>query len=51
MSQQKARRIILTIGVAATTATGAWYGAGLKTKQELNHVSSTPVLNIRPVYV
>ncbi|CZT15692.1 uncharacterized protein RCC_01524 [Ramularia collo-cygni] len=30
----KARIIALTGGVAAITATGAWYGAGLKTRQE-----------------
>ncbi|SLM33323.1 hypothetical protein LPUS_01788 [Lasallia pustulata] len=33
--QQKIRRIIMTVSVAAITATGAWYGAGLKTKQEI----------------
>ncbi|MCJ1314882.1 hypothetical protein MMC15_000196 [Xylographa vitiligo] len=30
----KARRVILTASVAAITATGAWYGAGLKAHQE-----------------
>ncbi|MCJ1400906.1 hypothetical protein MMC11_004117 [Xylographa trunciseda] len=32
----KARRVVLTICVAAITATGAWYGAGLKAQQERN---------------
>lgn len=36
--QQKIRRIIMTVSVAAITATGAWYGAGLKTKQEIKRV-------------
>ncbi|KAL9072596.1 MAG: hypothetical protein Q9161_003454 [Pseudevernia consocians] len=31
----KARTLILTAGVTATAVTGAWYGAGLKTKQEI----------------
>ncbi|MCJ1283176.1 hypothetical protein MMC26_002503 [Xylographa opegraphella] len=30
----KARRVILTVSIAAITATGAWYGAGLKTHRE-----------------
>ena len=34
----KARTIILTAGVTATAVTGAWYGAGLKTKQEIKQV-------------
>ncbi|CAF9911206.1 hypothetical protein IMSHALPRED_009965 [Imshaugia aleurites] len=34
-SALQARTIILTAGVAATTVTGAWYGAGLKTNQEI----------------
>ena len=34
----KARTIILTVGVTATTITGAWYGAGLKTKQDIKKV-------------
>jgi len=33
--QQKIRRIVWTASIAAVTATGAWYGAGLKTKQEV----------------
>ncbi|KAI9721263.1 MAG: hypothetical protein M1812_002425 [Candelaria pacifica] len=33
--QQRIRRIVLTGAIAAITATGAWYGAGLKTRQEL----------------
>ena len=36
--QQKIRRIIMTASIAAITATGAWYGAGLKTKQEIKQV-------------
>ncbi|MCJ1485757.1 hypothetical protein MMC06_005932 [Schaereria dolodes] len=32
--QQRVRRVILTASVAAITATGAWYGAGLKVTQE-----------------
>lgn len=31
----KVRTIILTAGVTATAVTGAWYGAGLKTKQQV----------------
>lgn len=34
----KIRTIILTAGVATTTVTGAWYGAGLKTKKEMKQV-------------
>lgn len=33
-----ARAVILTAGVAATAVTGAWYGAGLKTKKEIKQV-------------
>ncbi|EMC94554.1 hypothetical protein BAUCODRAFT_551842 [Baudoinia panamericana UAMH 10762] len=33
-SSSKVRTYILTGCVAAITATGAWYGAGLKTRQE-----------------
>lgn len=36
---RNARTIILTASVAAITATGAWYGAGLKTQQEYHQVS------------
>lgn len=38
MSTTRARNIILTGAVAAITATGAWYGAGLKTRQEISQV-------------
>ncbi|KAF6233104.1 hypothetical protein HO173_008648 [Letharia columbiana] len=31
----QARTIILAAGVAATTVTGAWYGAGLKMKKDM----------------
>ena len=34
----KPRTIILTVGVAATAVTGAWYGAGLKTRQDIKKV-------------
>ena len=37
-SALQARTIILTAGVAATTVTGAWYGAGLKTNQDIKQV-------------
>lgn len=30
----KMRRIIMTISVAAITATGAWYGAGMAIKRD-----------------
>lgn len=33
------RTVILTCSIAAITATGAWYGAGLKTRQEFKRVS------------
>lgn len=40
MSQQlRIRRLVLTGAVTAITATGAWYGAGLKTQQEVKKVS------------
>ncbi|RMZ24612.1 hypothetical protein D0859_11346 [Hortaea werneckii] len=35
-SSNPVRTWILTGSVAAITATGAWYGAGLKTRQEYN---------------
>lgn len=35
----RVRIFALTGGVAAITATGAWYGAGLKTRQEFKQVS------------
>ncbi|KAF2479646.1 hypothetical protein BDY17DRAFT_327593 [Neohortaea acidophila] len=38
---QTARRYILTASVAAITATGAWYGAGLKTRQEFAQEAAT----------
>ena len=34
----RTRTIILTASVTATAVTGAWYGAGLKTKQEIKQV-------------
>ena len=39
MSQfPQVRRVVLTASIAAITATGAWYGAGLKMKQEVKKV-------------
>lgn len=32
------RRFVLTGSIAAVTATGAWYGAGLKMKQDIKQV-------------
>ncbi|KAK4998597.1 hypothetical protein LTR66_002196 [Elasticomyces elasticus] len=40
---QTIRRYVLTISVAAITATGAWYGAGLKTRQELKQKRKSPI--------
>jgi hypothetical protein len=40
--QQKIRRIVWTVAIASVTATGAWYGAGLKTKSELKQVIISP---------
>ena len=40
-TQTKARTVILTCTIAAITATGALYGAGLKTRQELNKVGTS----------
>lgn len=40
--QQKIRRIVWTGAIAAVTATGAWYGAGLKTRSEIKQVWSAP---------
>lgn len=34
----KVRTVILTVGVTATAITGAWYGAGLKIKQDIKKV-------------
>jgi hypothetical protein len=36
------RRFVLTGSIAAVTATGAWYGAGLKMKQDIKQVYSFP---------
>jgi hypothetical protein len=38
MSASKARTIAWTGGIAATTAFGAWYGAGLKTQRDFAKV-------------
>lgn len=40
-SANKIRRVILTGAVAGITATGAWYGAGLKVQQERKQVSNS----------
>ncbi|OQN97082.1 hypothetical protein B0A48_16886 [Cryoendolithus antarcticus] len=37
------RRYVLTGSVAAITATGVWYGAGLKTRQERKQVIAAVV--------
>ncbi|KAF2773373.1 hypothetical protein EJ03DRAFT_347886 [Teratosphaeria nubilosa] len=41
------RTIAITLSVAAITATGAWYGAGLKTRQEYKQERNT-VLEATP---
>lgn len=38
MAASKSRTVILTGGVAAITAMGAWYGATLKTDREVRQV-------------
>jgi len=44
MSQgSKARPIIMAASTAALAVTGAWYGAGLKEKQEIKQVQSFPL--------
>lgn len=41
----RARSLILTVGVTATAITGALYGAGLKTRQDIKKVpSNIPLL-------
>ena len=44
--QQKIRRIVWTGAIASVTATGAWYGAGLKTKSELKQVIPSFLSNV-----
>ncbi|KAG9242720.1 hypothetical protein BJ878DRAFT_543985 [Calycina marina] len=51
LQQQKVRRIVWTGAIAAVTATGVWYGAGLKItkekKQEIQKLrEATPVEKI-----
>jgi hypothetical protein len=36
------RRFVLTGSIAGVTATGAWYGAGLKMKQDIKQVFAPP---------
>jgi len=51
-STASVRRIVLTGAVAAITATGTWYGAGLKTQQERNQVSGTSSVEIsKPILI
>jgi hypothetical protein len=45
-STASVRRIVLTGAVAAITATGTWYGAGLKTQQERNQVSGEAIVDL-----
>ena len=47
-STQNIRRYVMTASVAAITATGAWYGAGLKFRREVKQV---PGLNIAIIQV
>jgi len=42
------RRFVLTGSIAAVTATGAWYGAGLKMKQDIKQVCSCLCLCLFP---
>ena len=44
--QQKIRRIVWTVAIASVTATGAWYGAGLKTRKELSQVRLFPFTQV-----
>jgi len=49
--QQKIRRIVMTGAIAAITATGAWYGATLKTDRDYIKVCMTTALaNFSKVY-
>ena len=43
------RRFVLTGSIAAVTATGAWYGAGLKMKQDIKQVCSYLCLCLSPL--
>jgi len=38
-SQPRARRVAWTCAIAAVTAVGVWYGAGLKTRQQAKEAS------------
>ena len=40
-SFQKVRLYVVTASVTAITVTGAWYGAGLKMRQEYKQVQSS----------
>lgn len=42
-SSSNVRRFVLTASIAAITATGAWYGAGLKTRQEFKQVREVTI--------
>ena len=48
--QQKIRRIVLTGAIAAVTATGAWYGAGLKIQRDTKKVKFYIVLIYLPPF-
>lgn len=43
------RRFVLTGSIAAVTATGAWYGAGLKMKQDIKQVRLLCLPSLYPV--
>lgn len=51
MSQQTIRRVVMTASVAAITATGAWYGAGLKTQKQAKEVGPTDPCSPDTVYI
>jgi hypothetical protein len=45
-STASVRRVVLTGSIAAITAVGTWYGAGLKTEQERKQVSLDALIKI-----
>ena len=49
-SQQTIRRIVWTGSIVAVTATGAWYGAGLKMQSEHKQVCFPYLLPSCPLY-
>jgi hypothetical protein len=46
-SQPRARRVAWTCAIAAVTAVGVWYGAGLKTQQQAKEVQVTHLESFR----